>query len=82
MFGLPKSGNEIPSVGKVELAWVQTPLPPVTLSNTNTTKTEDSVMDEGDAMMPASMPAHADAKREQMENLDYDVADDNEWGIQ
>jgi hypothetical protein len=78
MFGL--SNNEIPSVGKVELAWVQTPLPPVTLSNTN--KTEDSIMDEGDAMMSASMPAHSDAKREQMENLDYDVADDNEWGIQ
>jgi hypothetical protein len=39
-------------------------------------------MDEGDAMMSASMPAHNDAKREQMENLDYDVADDNEWGIQ
>lgn len=79
MFGL--SNNEIPSVGKVELAWVQTPLPPVNLFNTNN-KTEDSIMDEGDAMMSVSMPAHNDAKREQMENLDYDVADDNEWGIQ
>src|SRR5580700_957750 len=30
MYGT--SNGEIPSVGKVELAWVQTPLPPVNLS--------------------------------------------------
>jgi hypothetical protein len=40
-------------------------------------------MDEGDAMAQVSTPARA---REQQEsssrNLDYEVADDNEWGIQ
>jgi RNA-binding protein 26 len=78
MYGLP--GGELPSVGKVELAWVQTPLPPINLSTA--IKSEDSAMDEGDAMVSASMmPAHADVKREQVENLDYDVAED-EWGIQ
>jgi len=76
MYGLP--GGELPSVGKVELAWVQTPLPPINLSAP--VKSEDSAMDEGDAMVPTFTPAHADVKREQVENLDYDVAeDDNEW---
>ena len=78
MYGLP--GGELPSVGKVELAWVQTPLPPINLSTP--VKSEDSAMDEGDAMVPAFAPVHADLKREQVENLDYDIADDNEWGIQ
>ncbi|TVY82892.1 putative RNA-binding protein [Lachnellula suecica] len=75
MSGL--SNGEIPSVGKVDLAWVKTPLPPVSTP----AKTEDLVMDEGDAMMPVSAPVHADVKRDHVENLDYDIADD-EWGVQ
>jgi RNA-binding protein 26 len=83
MYGTP--GGEIPSVGKVELAWVQTPLPPVNLSSkTNVGKSEnadDTPMDEGDAMAAASSPAHAmHHGQEQQENIDYDVADDNDWG--
>ncbi|TVY42912.1 putative RNA-binding protein [Lachnellula occidentalis] len=86
MYGLP--GGELPSVGKVDMAWVQTPLAPINLSTSTSTstpvKTEDSAMamDEGDAMVPTYAPEHADLKREHVENLDYDVADDNDWGIQ
>lgn len=81
MYGLP--GGELPSVGKVEMAWVQTPLAPINISNPNPIKTEDSAMDEGDAISTVPV-SYADVKREreQVENLDYDVADDNEWGIQ
>ncbi|CZR62353.1 uncharacterized protein PAC_12250 [Phialocephala subalpina] len=60
--------SEIPSVGKVDMAWIQTPLPPVTLQTTSTPTPkqsisattikvdEDTNMDEGDAM--ASSPAN------------------------
>ena len=85
MFGLP-SNSEIPSVGKVDLAWVQTPLPPVNLNPplSSKPKVEDRDVDvhmEGDAMAATSSPSHAHAQ-EQAENIDYDVADDNEWGVQ
>ncbi|RDL38838.1 uncharacterized protein BP5553_03178 [Venustampulla echinocandica] len=78
------SDGEIPSVGKVELAWVQTPLPPVNLNNTSKPHGDDTAMDEGDAMAMESSPPRgmASHEREPMENLDYDIADDNEWGPQ
>ncbi|RDW92171.1 hypothetical protein BP5796_01565 [Coleophoma crateriformis] len=107
MYGTP--GCEIPSVGKVDMTWVQTPLPPVSLNNTTSasstfsapagaktqypTKNDadaDTAMDEGDAM--ASSPAgngpgnggsyNSGAAAMKEENLDYDVADDNDWGPQ
>lgn len=73
----------------MELAWVKTPLPPV---NREAPKSfvikaeEDTHMEEGDAMS-ASSPAgglgrnNAEGGHDQQENLDYDVADDNDWGI-
>lgn len=83
MYGTP--GGEIPSVGKVELAWIQAPLPPVIIPSKTAPKVdsaEDPAMDEGDAMARTSSPAQAGHGQEQQENLDYDVADDNEWGVQ
>ncbi|PMD47294.1 hypothetical protein L207DRAFT_448907 [Hyaloscypha variabilis F] len=85
MYGIPN--GEIPSVGKVELSWIQTPLPPVTLpAKTNFAKVgdDDVQMDDGDAMAATNSPAHGGGgeQQEAQENLDYDVADDNEWGIQ
>lgn len=89
MYGLP--GGELPSVGKVDMAWVQTPLPPINPSASTSASTptptpfkaEDSAMDDGDGMVPTYAPEHTThLKREHVENLDYDVADDNEWGIQ
>lgn len=73
----------IPNVGKVELSWIQTPLPPVNLNKTvikTENGTDDTAMDEGDAMAPVSSPAHHTHGNEQAENIDYDVADDNDWG--
>ena len=77
MYGLP--GGEIPSVGKVDLSWIQTPLPPVNVAALKGLKDEDATMDEGDAMAHTSSPARGGLAHEQAENIDYDVADDSEW---
>ncbi|KAM0134114.1 hypothetical protein ACHAO1_005802 [Botrytis cinerea] len=88
MYGL--QNGEIPSVGRVELSWIQTPLPPVTLPNTQSptgggNAESDSKMEgamEGDAMAQDSnsmgMSGHG-GEREMQENIDYDVAGDDDW---
>jgi len=75
--------GEIPSVGKVEIGWVPNgPLPPVKSTFNATSQNhenKDTVMDEGDAMAQdenSSRPGHA---AEQQQEVDYDVADDNDW---
>lgn len=89
-------GGEIPGVGKAELAWIQTPLPPVAIAGaasaatpaTPTSAKDDvSMDDEGDAMaqQEAASPGARGARAQEMldeRNLDYDVADDNDWGVQ
>ena len=92
MFGL--QSGEIPSVGKVDLSWIQTPLPPVTLPNTQNLsggiKAEADVKMEGgmegDAMAQDSssigISGGVGGEREIQENIDYDVAGDDEWGVQ
>jgi RNA-binding protein 26 len=74
--------NEIPGVGKVELSWIQTPLPPVNIAKAiiKAENGDDTAMDEGDAMASVSSLAHQTHGHEQSENIDYDVADDNDWG--
>lgn len=62
--------TEIPSVGKVEFAWINTPLPPVTA----TTKPQD-----GDTHM-ADHEGTAVADGARTADVDYDVAeDDDRW---
>jgi RNA-binding protein 26 len=85
MYGIPN--GEIPSIGKVELSWIQTPLPHVTLpAKTNVAKNSDDdiQMDDGDAMAATGSPAQGGGgeQQEPQENFDYDVADDNDWGVQ
>jgi RNA-binding protein 26 len=80
MYGLPS--GELPSVGKVELSWIQTPLPPVNVATLKASNGEDTMMDEGDAMAQTPSPARGALGHEQQENIDYDVADDNDWGVQ
>lgn len=78
MYGI--QNGEIPSVGKVDLTWVQQPLPPVNLPQKTSapvliaSEADDVNMEEGDAMASSS-PGHATRGQEQ-QNLDYDVADD------
>lgn len=87
-----QSNNEIPSIGKVDMAWINTPLPPVTLQTTSTPKQpvsattikvdDDTHMDEGDAM--ASSPAVGGGEvvggeEQHVGNYDYDVAGEDEW---
>lgn len=85
MYGT--NNGEIPSAGKVEMAWVQTPLPPVNLSSkpTGAAKPESGdgmQIDEGDAMVQDSSPMQGSGHGQEQQELDYDVADDNDWGIQ
>lgn len=86
-YGLPN--NELPGVGKVELAWIQKPLPPVTL--TSAVKTEDdtsspakdSEMNDS-SMMESNDDGELNGGQMQVEHdtrerdLDYDDGD-NEW---
>lgn len=81
------SGGEIPAVGKVELAWVQTPASTANLTNKADTGKqdgdEDTGMGDGDAMAQVEDFRHqGEYSKEQPENIDYDVADDNDWAIQ
>ncbi|EKD19717.1 uncharacterized protein L3040_001935 [Drepanopeziza brunnea f. sp. 'multigermtubi'] len=87
---ISRDGGELPSAGKVELAWVKTPLPPIVREAPKPfviKAEEDTQMEDGDAMA-ASSPVvghgrgNAEGNHDQQENLDYDVADDNDWGVQ
>ena len=103
------TNGQIPSVGKVEIAWVKTPLTPVSAPAPNnsvpaakTVKGDDVThmeFVECDAIRTAS-PAPAAARgdgstgngtggaraegsgHEVQDSIDYDVADDNDWGPQ
>lgn len=88
MASVSREGGAIGSAGKVELSWIQTPLPPVKSvpSTKPVSNEEDTNMDEGDAMALSNTAAGAAASaegtsHEQQQNLDYDVADDD-WGVQ
>jgi hypothetical protein len=83
MFGLTDS--EIPGAGKVDTQWVSTPLPPVNLS---TKKVEE----DGDAMAVDLTPQPVESNDgggggdsgkgdRGVENLDYEVADDDDYVI-
>lgn len=72
--------TEIPGVGKVELSWVQMPLPAVKLNaEGKVVKVEDTEMGEGDAMATTAKEAVGREVKEERRDLDYDVADDNDW---
>lgn len=69
MFG-PK---DIPLVGKVELAWVNTPLPPVR----PTTQAEP---EEGGPTAKSNTNGHQHAVTTEITEVDYDVAEeDDRW---
>lgn len=73
--------GDIPGVGgKVEMGWVSNggPLPPVK-STSQYAKQEDTVMDEGDAMAQDESSLRGQHATEQQQEVDYDVADDNDW---
>ncbi len=65
--------TEIPSVGKVEFSWVNTPLPPVLV--TPKQQDGDTTMAEGDGAAVVDGARNAD--------VDYDVAeDDDRWLVE
>jgi RNA-binding protein 26 len=84
--------GELPAIGKVEMAWVQTPLPPVNIQKPQiSTEPHDDGLDQhmGDGKHDASEQSHDHPpqdhgvghrqERRERQELDYDVADDNEW---
>jgi RNA-binding protein 26 len=86
MYGM--NNGEIPSAGKVEMAWVQTPLPPVNLSQVVSSSVNldhgsiDVNTQESDSTMQDAGESHnAPHAQDRQQELDYDVADDNDWGI-
>jgi RNA-binding protein 26 len=88
MYGL--NNGEIPSAGKVELSWVQTPLPPITLPNkaaiaVKPDNNDGMQVDQADEIVHAPSPmngsgnGHEQHQQQQQQELDYDYADDNDW---
>lgn len=69
--------KDIPGVGKVELGWVNTPLPPVKLN----TKSVDATLDSKDTGMG---DANADGDNgDKAGEVDYDVAEeDDRWMVE
>ena len=93
MYNTP--GSEIPSVGKVEMTWISSPLPPINLANLAATATAaaakpktdsygdgDLHMDDANANMTSSPARATGGQQEEGDNVDYDVADDNDWGVE
>lgn len=90
MYGI--SNSEIPGVGKVELSWIQTPLPPVVFpsaaaaakpdTGNNDYENGDTDMGgsgEGDPVAHDVPRGSAQSQRREQQELDYDIGDDNEW---
>ena len=90
MYGLPN--NELPGVGKMEMAWVQKPLPPVTLpaasaaDNDSSSPVKDSEMSMGERGGHHEDAEHVDGgpgegmqvEHDRERDLDYDDGD-NDW---
>lgn len=85
MYGMPN--NELPGVGKVEMAWTQKPLPPVTLSaltseNDTSSPAKDSEMSMGDGTNAHDYGNRNNggiqAEHDRERDLDYDDGD-NDW---
>jgi RNA-binding protein 26 len=88
-YGL--SNKEIPGIeGKVELAWVSTPLPPVKVSKTEAGGGEPIAKRQPEQPEQLEGPEqHAEEDRRpvmasneqnaEQADMDYDVADDNDW---
>ncbi|KAF4865831.1 putative RNA-binding protein [Colletotrichum siamense] len=84
-YGL--TNHEIPGVdGKLELSWVATP--PVSAKNAaeNGASKYSGAMDQdvaiGNAAPNGSSAITLDQQSEQQPEMDYDVADDDDWGVE
>ena len=73
------SSKDIPSVGKVDFAWVNTPLPPV--SGLGSTK-QSGANGDGDTGM-GDANGDGDNSMKHAVEVDYDVAeDDDRWMVE
>ncbi|GJC77942.1 putative RNA-binding protein [Colletotrichum liriopes] len=83
-YGLSK--QEIPGIdGQLELSWVSRPLPPAKTNESVVSKRQgapDHDMAMGNAAPNGSSAITIDQQPEQQPEMDYDVADDDEWGVE
>ncbi|EFQ33198.1 RNA recognition domain-containing protein [Colletotrichum graminicola] len=83
-YGLPK--QEIPGIdGQLELSWVSRSLPPVKITEKAVPKRQDAPdhdMSTGTGAPNESSATALDQQPEQQPEMDYDVADDDDWGVE
>jgi RNA-binding protein 26 len=77
MYGIPD--GDIPGVGKVEMTWVSTPLPPVNLAALNAKKEDEEMHSMDVDVSPQRGGGNSAITAQRMENLDYEVADDEDY---
>ncbi|KAK1998748.1 RNA recognition domain-containing protein [Colletotrichum falcatum] len=83
-YGLPK--QEIPGIdGQLELSWVSRSLPPIKMTENAASKHQDAT--DHDMIMGNGAPNESsvtvlDQQPEQQPEMDYDVADDDDWGVE
>ncbi|KAK1969460.1 RNA recognition domain-containing protein [Colletotrichum sublineola] len=83
-YGLPK--QEIPGIdGQLELSWVSRSLPPVKITENAVSKRQDAP--DHDMTMSNGAPKESsasalDQQPEEQPEMDYDVADDDDWGVE
>jgi RNA-binding protein 26 len=77
MYGI--RDGEIPGAGKVEMTWVSTPLPPVNLSVKKEDEEMQSMEMDASPQHGAGAGASVTSGQREMENLDYEVADDEDY---
>ncbi|KAK2065027.1 RNA recognition domain-containing protein [Colletotrichum caudatum] len=83
-YGLPK--QEIPGIdGQLELSWVSRSLPTVKTIENDALKRQDAPdndMNMGNGAPNESSATALDQQPEQQPEMDYDVADDDDWGVE
>ncbi|GJC96949.1 RNA recognition domain-containing protein [Colletotrichum higginsianum] len=83
-YGLLK--KEIPGIdGQLELSWVSKPLPLASTTEKAALKRQgapDHDMTMGNAAPNGSSATTLDQQPEQQQEMDYDVADDDDWGVE
>ncbi|KAH6996501.1 hypothetical protein BKA56DRAFT_471470 [Ilyonectria sp. MPI-CAGE-AT-0026] len=80
-------GKELPGVdGRLDLAWVSTPLPPVRMNSVddNNASAAATAEDKDDAMTGFNEPSHEEEepirrREERAVDMDYEVADEDGW---
>lgn len=69
----------IPSVGEVQLSWL--PNPPITLPASSSTE-KNGFEEDQDMVMESASASEAPVPAPTRSDMDYDVAEDDNWGME